>query len=143
MVANNDITKYHPTVRQSLLSDAIKTINERPYWTFKCESCMKCINSCPKKAIETAHGLFIAISLLSSITITILLNNILKLSIQSGFIRFLLFSVVFFALLWVFYKLHHLLLRNRFFGKLISYTSLTHYKFWGRYKSIPDYRWKK
>jgi ferredoxin/flavodoxin len=122
---------------------AIKTINNRPYWTFKCESCMKCMNSCPKNAIETAHGLFIAISILSSITITFLLNNILKFNIQSGFIKLLLFSVVFLVLLKILYKIQHLLLRNKFFGKLISYTSLTHYKFWGRYKSIPDYRWKK
>lgn len=123
--------------------NAIKTIDNRPYWTHKCESCMKCMNSCPKKAIETAHGLIVTISILCSITITILLNNILKISIQSGIIRLLLFSFVFFVLIWILYKLQHLLLRNKLIGKLISYTSLTHYKFWGRYKSIPDYKWKK
>ncbi|NCC99796.1 MAG: hypothetical protein EOL95_08890 [Bacteroidia bacterium] len=117
---------------------AIKIINYRPYWTFKCESCMKCMNSCPKKAIETAHGLLVAISILSSTIITILLNNILKFNIQSGLIRFLLFSIVFLALLWILYRLQHLLLRNKLIGKLIFYTSLTHYKFWGRYKSISD-----
>lgn len=123
--------------------EAIKTIIDRPYWTFKCESCMKCMNSCPKKAIETAHGLFVVISILSSTMIAGLLDNILKISIQSEFIRLVLFSVVFFGLLWVLYKLQHLLLRNKLTGKLISLFSLTHYKFWGRYKSIPDYKWKK
>lgn len=122
---------------------AIKTINARPYWTFKCESCMKCMNSCPQKAIETAHGLFVIISILSSTMIAVLLDNILKISIQSGFIRLVLFSVVFFGLLWVLYNFQHLLLRNKLTGKWISLFSLTHFKFWGRYKSIPDYKWKK
>jgi ferredoxin len=122
---------------------AIKTINDRPYWTFKCESCMKCMNSCPKKAIETAHGLFVVISILSSTIIAVLLDNVLKISIQSEFIRVVLFSVVFFGLLWVLYNFQHLLLRNKLTAKLISLFSLTHYKFWGRYKSIPDSKWKK
>lgn len=122
---------------------AIKTIHNRPFWTFKCESCMKCMNSCPKQAIETAHGLFAAISILSLMAINILLNNFLKFNIQSGFIRLLLFSVLFLVLLWILYKVQHLLLRNNLIGKLISYTSLTHYKFWGRYKSIPNNKWKK
>lgn len=123
--------------------NAIKTINGRPYWTFTCENCMKCINSCPKQAIEAAHGLFLIVSLLNSILITILLDNILKISIQSGFIRSILSTFVFFVLLWGLYKIQHLLLKNKLIGKLISFTSLTRYKFWGRYKSIPDNKWKK
>lgn len=122
---------------------AIKTINNRPYWTHKCESCMKCMNTCPKKAIETAHGLIVTTSILTSITIAVLLNNTLKINMQSGIIRLIIFSFICFTFLWILYKIQHLLLRNRLIGKLISYTSFTHYKFWGRYKSIPDYKWKK
>lgn len=122
---------------------AIKTINDRPYWTFKCESCMKCMNSCPRKAIETAHGLYLIVGILNSIMLTFLINNILRISIQNDFIRQILSTLVFFSLLWILYKLQHLLLRNKLIGKLISFTSLTHYKFWGRYKSIPDHKWKK
>ncbi|MDR0830875.1 MAG: EFR1 family ferrodoxin [Prevotellaceae bacterium] len=112
---------------------AIKMANERPYWTFQCESCMQCMNICPKKAIETAHGLFVAVSLICSMLTTIILHNILKISIQSLFIKLLIFGLLFFALLWVFYKIQHLLLRNKFIGKIITLASLTHYKFWGRY----------
>jgi ferredoxin len=122
---------------------AIKINNDRPYWTFNCESCMKCMNTCPKKAIETAHGLFVIISILSSTMITISLNSILKIDIQLGFIRLVLFSFAFFALLWIFYKMQQIALRIKFIGRLISYTSLTHYKFWGRYKSISDSKWKR
>jgi len=41
----------------------------------------------------------------------------------------------------VMYRIQHLLLANRQAGKLISLISVTHYKFWGRYKSIPDRQW--
>jgi Pyruvate/2-oxoacid:ferredoxin oxidoreductase delta subunit len=113
---------------------AIKSINNRPFWKFSCESCMKCMNSCPKKAIESAHGLFLATSLLSSSLTTVLLHHYLQFDFHSKSIRFILLNLVFFFLLWLMYRIQHLLLKNRFAGKLISFTSLTHYGFWGRYK---------
>lgn len=120
---------------------AIKTAEQHPYWTFKCESCMKCMNSCPQKAIETAHGLLVVTSVLSSATVTILLDSMLV--EETRLIRTLLGTLVFFAQLWLFYNVQHLLLKNKFFARLIASTSLTHYHFWGRYKSIPDSKWKK
>lgn len=122
---------------------AIKEFKGHPYWTFKCESCMKCMNTCPKKAIETAHGLFALLLLLVIPVITYLLYSVMAVNIQSGFIRFLVFNGIFFFMLWVFYGFQHFMLPSKWVGKLISFTSLTHYKFWGRYKSIPDRMWKK
>jgi len=122
---------------------AIKNVDSRPFWTFKCESCMRCMNNCPKRAIETAHGLLIIVSILSSVGLTLLLQEVLQLEIKYSAIRLTIWSVIFIALLWIFYYIHHLLLRYRFLSKLISFTSLTYYKFWGRYKSIPDNKWKE
>jgi len=122
---------------------AIEKINNRPYWTFNCESCMKCMNSCPKRAIETAHGLFIitifSISTLSSLMLTPLLPE----TLFNDLIRFIIVNSVFLVFLWILYKAQHLLISKKFVGKLILLTSLTYYKFWGRYKSVPDYKWKK
>ncbi|MBN2349400.1 MAG: EFR1 family ferrodoxin [Bacteroidales bacterium] len=122
---------------------AIKMVNNRPFWTIHCESCMKCMNTCPKKAIETAHGLFFGLYFLSSSVITYLFYLLFADYIQPGFIRLLLFTIVFMALLLILYRIQHIVLKNKFIGKLISFTSLTNYKFWGRYKSIPDSGWKK
>jgi Pyruvate/2-oxoacid:ferredoxin oxidoreductase delta subunit/flavodoxin len=122
---------------------AIEKINNHPYWTFNCESCMKCMNSCPKRAIETAHGLFIVtiftISTLSSLILTPLLPE----NLFNDLIRFIIVNSVFLVFLWILYKAQHLIIGKKFIGKLISLTSLTYYRFWGRYKSIPDYKWKK
>ncbi|GHT02254.1 (4Fe-4S)-binding protein [Bacteroidia bacterium] len=88
---------------------AIKRVGGRPFWTFRCESCMKCMSRCPQKAIEVAHGLWLVLIILSSV-----------------------FTPVFFLIIGFLYRLQHLLLANRFFGKIITFTSLTHYKIWGK-----------
>ncbi|MFT4073334.1 MAG: EFR1 family ferrodoxin [Dysgonamonadaceae bacterium] len=112
---------------------AIRNSNQQPFWTFKCESCMKCMNSCPQQAIETTHGLWILLILLSSI-VTSLICSLLIACFQSMLVNVLLFSTVFLVLLWILYRIQHLLLKNRLLGRLIAFTSLTHYKFWGRYR---------
>ncbi|HSW54229.1 MAG TPA: EFR1 family ferrodoxin [Ignavibacteriaceae bacterium] len=123
--------------------NAIEKINNRPYWTFNCESCMKCMNSCPKRAIETAHGLFIITLFLISILSSLIITPLLPESGINDLIRFLIVNSVFVTFLWILYKAQHLIIGKKFVGKLIVVTSLTYYKFWGRYKSIPDYKWKK
>jgi Pyruvate/2-oxoacid:ferredoxin oxidoreductase delta subunit/flavodoxin len=122
---------------------AIEKVNNRPYWTFNCESCMKCMNSCPKRAIETAHGLFIITIFLISTLSSLIITPLLPESGINDLIRFLIVNSVFVTYLWILYKAQHLIIGKKFVGKLIVVTSLTYYKFWGRYKSIPDYKWKK
>lgn len=122
---------------------AIKKINNHPYWTFNCESCMKCMNSCPKRAIETAHGLFIFTIFLNSTLSSLILTPLLPESFFNDTMRYIIVNSVFLVFLWILYKAQHLLIGKKFIRKLISLTSLTYYKFWGRYKSIPDYKWKE
>lgn len=114
---------------------AIKTIDNRPYWTFKCESCMHCMNYCPKKAIETAHGFIVVVSVLSSSVFTFLSNHILQPIIKTEPVTTIISSVIFLSLIWLFYSLQHILLRYKFFSRIVTFFSFTHYKFWGRYKS--------
>jgi len=122
---------------------AIKTINNRPFWTLKCESCMKCMNNCPKKSIETAHALLVIVSISGSVLMSFFAGNFISGYLQSEPFRSIVGSVVFLLLMIVFYRIQHLLLQYKITAKLISLISLTHYKFWGRYKSIPDNKWKQ
>jgi len=122
---------------------AIKMVNNHPFWTFNCESCMHCMNSCPKRAIETAHGLIAIVSVLTSLGLTLLLQSFQQLVINSSIIRLTIWSVIFIAILWILYNIQHLLMKYKTISKLVSLTSLTHYKIWGRYKSIPDKKWKE
>ena len=118
---------------------AIKTFNQHPYWTLKCESCMKCMNNCPECAIETTHGLWVAVLWVSAIVAPIL-TALLPSSVHHGFVSFLIYNLLAVGLIVLLYRVQHLLLRNRILAKIISFTSLTYYKFWGRYKNKELYK---
>ncbi len=117
-----------------------KKIN-RPYWTFRCENCMKCMNNCPQRAVESEHGLMATASITCSMAFTFLLDSVLHFEIKSLWVKVTIWSVIFIAIIWLMYRIQHLVLRYRFFSRIIALASLTHYKFWGRYKSIPDKEW--
>ncbi|MBN1119343.1 MAG: hypothetical protein JXA77_19185 [Bacteroidales bacterium] len=122
---------------------AIKWVDKRPYWKFTCESCMHCMNICPERAIETAHGLVMGLFILSStIGQTYLYSKIGEKyfhiiqaeSFMGGLIQFMLETIIVFGALLLSYRVFHFLKRFTFFEKLLVYTSLTHLKFWRRYK---------
>lgn len=123
---------------------SIELRDNRPFWKLTCESCMKCINYCPKRAIETAHSFFfillfaliIFVNPFLSWKVTMLVSKYLQ---GSGFA----YELLYFIVQWVVaillymagYRLIHYLAGYRFFNRLITYTSLTHWKFWRRYRA--------
>ena len=121
---------------------AIKKIDNRPYWTFKCESCMKCMGNCPKKAIETAHGLIAAVSVVYSLIVITLFYKYFTLfffEIKHGLARFIIGNLLFIGLLTIAYRFIHYCMRLRFVERMMVYTSLTKFRFWGRrYKALRD-----
>ena len=116
---------------------AIEKINSRPFWKLKCENCMKCMNSCPQRAIETSHAIIFISIILAGMIIDSLVAYY-HFDFGSNFISHnltrLVHDLVWFVILLILYRFQSIILNNRIIGKLISYTSLTHYKFWGRYK---------
>ncbi len=121
---------------------AIKNVDNRPFWTFNCESCMRCMSNCPKRAIETAHGSILVISVLSSLVFSGLFYHYFKFlffDIEHAFLGFVLNSTLFLAILAVWYRIMHYAMRLKFIERLVVYTSLTKYKFWGRrYKALKN-----
>lgn len=121
---------------------AIVKIDNRPFWTFKCESCMRCMSNCPKRSIETAHGFIISYCLLSSVLTGLLLYHFdtLLFVIPGGLIRYVIKTALFLLFLGISYRITHYLMRFKFFERLMVYTSLTKYKFWGkRYKALKNF----
>lgn len=115
-------------------NEAIIKKSGHPYWTFKCESCMKCMNICPTRAIETSHGL-----VLLTVVCTLLLSSsalyaLLPPIFNNEWVSFLTINIILFGLMAVFYRLQHLLIRQRPIAKVIRLFSLTHFNWWGRYK---------
>ena len=115
--------------------------DEKPYWLFTCESCMKCMNHCPEKAIETPHGLtFMLWALCFSFIPPHLYRfvlDIFSLNIYfSKLIYWLLYCLSAIILVGSSYRIIHYLMRFRWINYIISYTSITKLKFWGRYRAL-------
>ena len=124
---------------------AIKTIQNRPFWTIKCESCMKCMNVCSQRAIETAHGFFIGMLVLIHATILAYIYQTLNVAeilaeylprIVAEITIIIVSSTVYLSVLLLSYRIIHWLMRFKWFERLVLFTSLTHYKFWRRYKPV-------
>ena len=121
---------------------AIIKVDNRPYWTFKCESCMRCMSNCPQRAINTAHGFFVGYLFLASFVSGLFFKYFDKLFFKIS--NILLYNVIqivlYLALIFVLYLLVHLLMRFKFFERIMVFTSFTKYKFWGkRYKALKNY----
>jgi len=123
---------------------AIKQTSNKPYWTYSCESCMRCVNACPEKAIETTHAFSITLLILSSLIVSPLLVKGLKLLgvldwINQSFIArnlwTLIDALIFLLFVFMSYGILHYFMRFKLINKIISYTSLSSYKFWRRYKA--------
>lgn len=122
---------------------AITLVNSIPFWKLTCESCMRCMSTCPKRAIESAHGFVLAVALAFNVGLIRSARHFFPEMIEK--INPFLFDWVIQALIFIIfitlcYRVMHFMLRFRWFNKLMQYTSLTHYRFWGkRYKAIRGF----
>lgn len=119
---------------------AIERCQDRMFWSHKCESCMKCMAGCPRSAIQTAHGFFLLIYGLSVVGAYIALETLWQMlfSDKNDFIMIvaLLLGVPF---LFVGYRIIYSLMRFRLVERAMAWSSLTSFRFWGRYRA-PESR---
>jgi ferredoxin len=126
---------------------AIVPKNNRPFWTFRCESCMRCMSLCPKQAIETAHGFIVGVILIFYLILAPLFyryaGSFLS-PIRNELLEFVAETSLFLLLMGLLHRIIHYSLRFRLLEKMMTSTSLTRYKWWGRrYKALKDNEWKK
>lgn len=117
---------------------AIELKNGLPYWTYKCETCMHCMNRCPKRAIETPHGFtaltwWLVFGILPAIILFIFNITDLQLNTFNKLLLGLLTYVFAWFIIVILYKILHRMMKIKAINKIITYTSLTKYKFWRRY----------
>ena len=119
---------------------AIIKVDKRPFWTFNCESCMKCMSNCPKRAIETGHGYIIGYTLIFYLILTGIFYKYFGLyffEIDNSILKMVVESVLLLSLLALWYRVVHWAIRFKAIERLIVFTSLTKFRFWGRrYKAL-------
>lgn len=123
---------------------AIKMVNNRPWWTYKCESCMRCSNICPKKSVNSS------VPLMAIYTILILKIGQISyfsrlISIITDKFYFIPGDVIYYIMLWIvtifatwiFYVIIFYLNRIKLFNHMFAFT--TPMKYWRRYIA-PGFR---
>ena len=104
----------------------------RPFWKYNCESCMRCMNFCPERAIESAHSWAVVLYLIATIpvgmlfwnrvadaipTLSMVRSGLGETAMQWGFMYLTVF-VMYYPLFW--------LNRLPVINKLFTFTTLTH-----------------
>jgi len=138
--ANENCDNYNICIDNCPMK-AILTVDNRPFWSYRCESCMKCMNNCPKRAIETAHGYFAGVILLLNLVIIVWFWKWVATFIvipQDHVWGKIIITIIGWGLDFitfiVMYRLFHYLLRIPLVRDILFYTSLTRFRFWRRYK---------
>jgi ferredoxin len=132
--------------------NALVMKNGRPYWTFHCESCMRCINICPKKPIQvtyvfTAVSAYLLYGLLFPAIVVIMAryNETAASVIKSksygfGYIR----AWVILSIMFLLYRLVLRLTRFKPFDFIFARLTPTSFRFWRRYLApgigVKDFR---
>jgi len=105
----------------------------RPYWAFTCESCMRCMNFCPRGTIEASHLLAVGLYYLTTIPVGFLLLKWLAGQLpflerlNDPFLANLLQYVYMLGALFLAYLVFHRLVRVTLLNKIFTYATLTHY----------------
>nr|WP_042332136.1 EFR1 family ferrodoxin [Desulfosporosinus orientis] len=102
----------------------------RPYWTFSCESCMRCMGYCPNKAVESSHSFAIVLYFIASLPVSLYVLKSMRKFIPIEHCLFF-FKITFdyiYKLIsfFVAYLILSWLIRIPLFNKLCTYTTFTH-----------------
>jgi ferredoxin len=142
-VASNKCNNCGLCIRECPTSSIIMVQN-RPYWKLSCESCMRCMNICPQRAIETAHGMAIAFWVLfTALNTQIILFILNSLNIQQEawwwIVSTQLIGIAGMVLTATFlYRIMHYAMGFKPVRTIIRFTSLTALPFWRRYKFFKN-----
>jgi len=115
--------------------------NPRPYWTFSCENCLRCMAWCPTRAVESGHSLGVVLYFVTTLPVSVYAMNWLgaRLALPAAAnnvaARMLLQYPYILLSLFVTYLLFSVLIRIPLVNKLFTCTTLVH---WYRRYHEPD-----
>jgi len=111
----------------------------RPYWTFACESCMRCMGYCPNKAVEVSHSFAIVLYFITTIPVSFYLldglRNIIPIEYDAFLVKFLLDYIYTLVSIFIAYNILYWLIKIPLLNKFCTYTTFAH--FYRRYHE-PD-----
>jgi len=103
---------------------AILMRDSRPYWTFDCESCMRCMAWCPPNAVEAGHSLAVLLAYACAAAGAALAGFLTP--VTNPVAHFAVYYAYTVAAVWLTYLVLHSILRYGFVNHLFTYTTFTH-----------------
>jgi Pyruvate/2-oxoacid:ferredoxin oxidoreductase delta subunit len=113
---------------------------KRPYWTYHCENCLRCMGFCKKKAVEAGHSWAVLLYFIISVPVISyawmwLHESLSFYPVRSGYwtievayiFSFLLYIIYFLFAVFLSYWIFWHLIQFPVFNKFFSLTTLTHY----------------
>ena len=113
---------------------------KRPYWTYHCENCLRCMGYCKKKAVEAGHSWAVLLYFITSVPVISFVwawlhNTMGFYPVMSGYwtegaiyvFNFLIYIIYFLAAVFLSYWMFWHLIRYPAFNSFFSLTTLTHY----------------
>jgi len=113
---------------------------KRPYWTYHCENCLRCMGYCKKRAVEAGHSWAVLLYFITSVPVIsyvwVWLHETLNFfPVDSGYwtnevlyiFIFLLYVIYFLTAVFISYWIFWHLIRFPVFNAFFSVTTLTHY----------------
>ncbi|HUX95872.1 MAG TPA: EFR1 family ferrodoxin [Bacteroidales bacterium] len=138
-ISNNKCTNCGLCIKECPTTSIIE-VSKRPYWKLTCESCMRCMNHCPQRAIESAHGMAIAFWIIFSAIngqILFFIINALKVTTETWW-WWLISNIISIGgmvlITTLLYWLMHHAMSIKPVKYLVLFTSLTALPFWRRYR---------
>ncbi|MBN1614674.1 MAG: EFR1 family ferrodoxin [Deltaproteobacteria bacterium] len=102
----------------------------RPYWTYNCENCMRCMAYCPEKAIEAGHSWAVILYFVSSTSVSVYLLNLLAPYtgeiVMNPWLALPLQYAYLLASMAAAYWLFSILLRVPLINSIFTHTTFTH-----------------
>jgi len=120
----------------------------KPYWTYRCESCMRCTAICPKNAIEIGQSWGVLLFYIGSLPLSVYLFKLIGIGqflnpwINGTVVRDLIDILFWYPAIFIPYFVFQLLLRIPPIHWFFTHTTMTHLKFWNRYRE-PESNLKK
>lgn len=118
---------------------------QTPYWSYRCENCMRCMAFCPKRAIEAGHSWLAIVIYITSIPAAVYLFTWLKTVLpettlfDNAALKQVAQFLYMYPSLFLAYAIFYLLMRLKPVNLLFTYTTLT--KVYRRYHE-PDTKLK-
>jgi len=113
---------------------------KRPYWTYHCENCLRCMGYCRKRAVEAGHSWAVLLYFITSVPVISYawawLHGALNFyPVISGYwtaeivyiFKVALYTAYFLSAVFLSYWIFWHLIQFPFFNKFFSLTTLTHY----------------